>query len=222
MSRLDFLLSSFAFQKAADGEWESLADWYGLARLAQGRLLIPLGNLPREQLQAIRFVVGVPPEINVADPHAHPADHPLNPNVNGLHWGWQGSYVFLALEGHHGENGFSYHIANDANLMQVTLPAEVDGSRQQTLKVEFDLAVVLGSLNLAKDGASTHSRDGDPLAARLKSQIEKAFVFAGSSSDRYHFPSPVHAAPGQPLGQPFSPADHAAVSQGRRCLWIIH
>ena len=66
-----------------------------------------------------------PPHINHADPAHYPGDHALNPLVNHLHWGWQGGYVFLALEGRYTRStsrlsGYVYHMANDQNLMTVT------------------------------------------------------------------------------------------------------
>src|SRR5439155_7346947 len=55
--------------------------------------------IPAARYDKLRFNIGLPPAINHKDPTAYPAGHPLNPQVNGLHWGWMGGYVFLALEG---------------------------------------------------------------------------------------------------------------------------
>ena len=70
---------------------------------------------------------GLKPEINHKNIAEYPPTHPLNPDVNGLHWGWMGGYVFLALEGNWlqpdgRQSGYSYHLATDRQLMMVELP----------------------------------------------------------------------------------------------------
>jgi len=64
--------------------------------------------------------MGLDAATNAADSAKWPPDHPLNPNLNGLNWSWQGGYVFLAIEGHYrsGKSGperFCYHLARDPN-----------------------------------------------------------------------------------------------------------
>src|SRR5205085_10652876 len=117
-------------------------DWQACVKAREGRTRFELASLPAGQYDRIRFQVGLEPRINHSDPAHYPAGHPLNPEVNGLHWGWQGGYVFMALEGrwvegrspNRGEDaqpagpeagarsGYSFHIANDPRLMTVELP----------------------------------------------------------------------------------------------------
>jgi cytochrome c peroxidase len=110
----------------------------------------------------------------------YPPNHPLNPSLNGLHWGWSGGFVFAALEGRwRSENGalggYSYHLATDANLAMVELPVALDLSRDLTLKLAFDLSRVFGDVRFSDENATTHSREGDPLAAKLREQLRAAF-----------------------------------------------
>jgi cytochrome c peroxidase len=135
----------------------------------------------------------------------------LNPQVNGLHWGWMGGYIFLALEGRwqHDDkaDGFSFHVANAPQLMTVELPVEFRGGRPLTLAVEFDVNRVLEGVDFVKDGTSTHSREGDPLAARLKQNIEQAFRVRSVNYDVYQTPAFAEtAAPAPPGTHPFKPA----------------
>jgi hypothetical protein len=59
-----------------------------------------LEGVPGQEFTGLRFVIGLDQALNEADPNLWPAGHPLHPTVNGLHWGWQGGYIFMALEGH--------------------------------------------------------------------------------------------------------------------------
>ncbi len=170
VKRLDYLVSGLALRRA-DGSWmESSREWAAYISDA-GKTTADAGAIPAERFTAVRFRVGVDAKMNAADPNFIEAGHALHPTVNGLHWGWQGGYVFLALEGRRGDGGYSYHVAMDANLMTVELPVEINGAQPQTVKLSLDVARVLDGVK----GDSTHSRDGDPLATQLKTNIERAF-----------------------------------------------
>jgi cytochrome c peroxidase len=185
LSRLDYLLSKLALKKA-DGTWLESRDWFAFFSLEKGRQRADADGLPAEAFTAIRFQVGVPPEANAADPAQWPADHALNPQVCGLHWGWQGGYVFMALEGYGPEQrAFSYHLANDPNVVLVELPVDFRGGGPLTLHLTLDAARLLQGVDLIQDGSSTHSRAGDPLAAKLQANVAQAFAVVKVSHDLY-------------------------------------
>ena len=98
VSRLDFLLSGLALKKK-DGTWLESQDWFAYLSTATGRLTAKGTGTPEGEYTGIRFRIGVDEQVNKADPNRHAPDHALNPQVNGLHWGWMGGYIFLALEG---------------------------------------------------------------------------------------------------------------------------
>lgn len=179
LERLDFLLSGLALQRA-DGTWLESEDWQGFVSFHRPSIIPPADGIPCESFQAIRFQVGLPPQLNAADPAQWPPGHPLHPETNGLHWGWQGGYVFLALEGRWRQpdqalGGFSFHLATDAHLTTVTLPISFQGGSPLTLRIILDAARLLEGIDFARDGDSTHSRPGDLLAARLAANLPRAF-----------------------------------------------
>jgi hypothetical protein len=198
VTRLDYLVTGLSLRRA-DGSWmESAREWAAFISDA-GKTTADAGTIPPERFTAVRFRVGVDAKTNAADPNFIEPGHALHPTLNGLHWGWQGGYVFLALEGRRGDGGYSYHVAMDANLMTVELPVEINGAQPQTVKLALDVARILDGVQ----GDSTHSRDGDPLAAKLKTNIEQAFRVIDVKADIFQeiARAPVKATPrtGTPL-----------------------
>ena len=123
-------------------------------------------------------------------------DYPLNANLDGLSWSWQGGYIFLALEGHYrvgaGDlNGFAYHLARDPNRTRISLTAQIDLSHDSAVLLDFDLGAMLNAprpLSFERDGAATHSRPGDPVAAALVANLPGAFhvVQVLATAPRHH------------------------------------
>src|SRR5947209_5344015 len=161
--------------------------------LEHHRAIVRLEKVTPGTYRSVRFHVGLDAADNAASPGEFTAEHPLNPNVNGLHWSWQGGYVFLALEGYYrtgaGEpKGFSYHLARETNRTCITLPVQIDLSLDTTLQVDLDVARLLNAsarLSFEKDGSSTHSRAGDPIAAALVANLPGAFRVMEPEAGRY-------------------------------------
>src|SRR5580692_10387800 len=149
----------------------------------QNRNSIWLDQIPAGEFRAVRFSVGLSTNLNHADPAKFAASHPLNPNLNGLYWGWQGGYIFMALEGlwrnPAGElDGWAYHLARDTNCTRIILATPMVITNETKLELDFDIATLLNApraLSFAKDGSSTHSRDGDPISAALVANLPDAF-----------------------------------------------
>ncbi len=183
ITRVSYLLSDLALQRA-DGSWLELTNQVAWLDLEKGRDVWRVAQVPVNEYRSVRFHVGVDPVANHADVARLPADHPLNPNLNSLHWNWQGGYIFLAVEGNWRNaagalDGWSFHLARDTNRTSVTLAAALDLTRDAQLELNFDVATLLNTpraVSLAKDGSSTHSREGDPLAAVLVANLPGAFT----------------------------------------------
>jgi len=202
ITRVSYLACDFALQKT-DGSWLELSNPVAWMDLEKNRNSIRLENLPPGQYASIRFSIGLNPSLNQRDPGEFPANHPLNPNLNGLHWSWQGGYIFLALEGlwrnAAGQlDGWAYHLARDTNSALVTLAAPLVLTNDARLDLAFDLARLLTAahpLSFARNGSSTHSRDGDPVAAALKKNLPLAFRVERFVSTTAAGPAPKAAQP---------------------------
>jgi cytochrome c peroxidase len=120
---------------------------------------------------------------NHADPAKRLPDDPLSPGLNGLHWDWQGGYIFMALEGHYRSGngpigGYSLHFARDPRRTRVSLAVPLDLTRSRVLRLDWDLASLFRlprPILLARDGHSTHSREQDALADALGQNLPLSF-----------------------------------------------
>ncbi len=234
VSRLDFLVTDFALRRV-DGSWEPANENAAYCSLGKGRLHVAEGKF-EGRYKAARFLVGVNPETNRADANQYSGTHPLNPNVNGLHWGWAGGYVFAAIEGRwqgRGErlHGYSFHIARDENLIRVELPLQDEAVTD--LAIHLDVARVFTGIRLDPQDCTTHSRAGDPLAAKLRDNLRAAFsigapaevategakkapanLLIGPKSTPYSFSFPAYfPKPSLPLDNPLT---REGVELGRR------
>ena len=182
ITRVSYLASEFALQRN-DGSWQEISNSVAWLDFDQNRNSVRLGQVEPGEFRAVRFTVGLNPGLNHADIAQFPASHPLNPNLNGLHWSWQGGYIFLAVEGlwrnARGElDGWAYHLARDTNATRITLAVPLEITNETKVEVDLDLAALLNAprpLSFAQDGSSTHSRDGDPIAAALVKNLAGAF-----------------------------------------------
>src|SRR5436190_8350506 len=161
VTRVSYFVSDFAFQRE-DGSWLELTNSVAWFDFEQNRNSFRLENISRGPFQSIRFSLGLNPHLNHAAAGDFPAGHPLNPALNGMHWSWQGGYIFLALEGlwrqASGElSGWAYHFARDTNCTFITLAVPLVISNETSLALDFDLATLLMAprpLSFARDGSS--------------------------------------------------------------------
>ena len=181
-TRLSYLLSGFAVERE-DGVWVELPSQYAWMDAEKRRTAVRLEGVPEGAYRALRFHIGPDAKANAGDPAKPPADHPLNPNLNGLHWSWQGGYIFLAIEGHYRADtaelkGYSYHLARDPNRTRISLAAPLELTHDAAVMLDFDLAALFNvprPLSFEHDGTATHSRAGDPVAAKLVANLPGAF-----------------------------------------------
>ncbi|MEI6084800.1 MAG: MbnP family protein [Verrucomicrobiota bacterium] len=162
VTRLSYLLSHFALQ--SETGWTELPDQYAWLDAATRRNTFTLHDVPAGNFHALRFIVGV---TATNDPTTYPPDHPLNPNLNGLHWNWQGGYIFCAVEGRtQAGDGYSFHIARQPVSITVT------GHFTTAALLTFDIPTLLTNVTLT---GSTHSRDGDSVAETLRKNLARSF-----------------------------------------------
>lgn len=182
VTRLAFLLSDFRLQTEY-GPWVKLTGQYAYIDATQNRLSFRLDDVPSGTYKRIAFTVGLDEKVNYGDPSQWPADHPLNPLVNTLHWSWQGGYVFFALEGHYdGDAGFSLHLAKPPNRTRITIEGPIDLRQDGRIDVALDVPKLLSGIRFAADASATHSRDGDALAVAFRENVGRAFSLSDGSS----------------------------------------
>lgn len=225
LSRADLLLSRLALRRS-DGSWLESEDWFAHLSLQKNRWNADSDGVPSGSFTAIRFDVGLPDSINTSDPAQWPAGHALHPVENGLHWSWQGGYIFTALEGRSGTDGFSYHLGGAASRRTIELEVGFTGGGPVTLDVQIDIAAWLGDLNITAETNSTHSRDGDELAERLAARTPSAFRVARVHRDTFHVTARQAAAALPPGTTPYDlritdrfprpalPADNPLTNEG--------
>ncbi len=213
VTRLSYLVSQVALQKP-DGDWISLPDslaWFHLERESA-----TLKDIPPGTYQALRFDVGVTPEDNATDPATRGPEHVLNPRVSGLHWSWQGGYIFMALEGtwerqDGGRSGFAYHLGNDFMRTTIVLKGGIDVRAATEVNVALSVKELLGEIDFIRDGASTHSADDDPLAYQLRDKLKGAFRLLSAQATKPSISAPSPSVVTLKLGslpQPKLPADN--------------
>ena len=198
VSRLAYLVSEPSIKTADDGQWLANREWFAFTDASKGDAIHELGGLPRRSLDALRFYIGPDAATDQTDPSIYPPRHALNPTVNGLHWGWTGGFVYLAIEGNAGALGYSYHLAGAANRMAVTLPAAIDLTHDTTVEIDFHVDRLFKDVSPLEQ-TSTHSREGDALATRLKTQAESAFTVRATRLTETHAPLPAAAGSNAPL-----------------------
>lgn len=217
LTRLAWLGTEFSvtFQ---DGTTATAKDAAAYVSIGGGQ--VSLTDVPAQKVTAISFHVGPDNQLNHADPARQAASSPLNPNVNGLHWDWQGGYIFMALEGHWRApdaklpSGYSLHFARDPNRTHISLPVTA-GLRDETrITIALDALKVMKGISFARDGATTHSLENDPVAARIKTNLATAFrikaVEAGGVPRPADRPKPIDL-PANPQGYPITIPRHIPI-----------
>jgi cytochrome c peroxidase len=183
ITRLSYLISGVALE-TEDGRWLEFPAAIGWMDAAAHRNQLTIPDVPPANYRGIRFHIGLDPSANAADTASYPASHPLNPNLNGLHWSWQGGYIFMAVEGmfispaNPALKGYAHHLARDANRTRISLSGNFDCRKDSGVLIHFDLAALFNAprpLSFEKDGSATHSREGDPIVAALVSNLPGAF-----------------------------------------------
>jgi cytochrome c peroxidase len=180
VTRLSYLVSGVALRQK-DGTWMEVPESVAWMNAATKRDAAVFSKVPEGEYTALRFFVGLDAVENGRDPASRGPEHPLNPRVNGLHWSWQGGYIFLALEGMWSDasgkmSGYAYHLGRVPFRTEIVLEGAVKVEKATEVHVAMDVAQILKGVSFAKDGTATHAREGDALALKLKANLGRAFA----------------------------------------------
>ncbi|MBT8097045.1 MAG: metallo-mystery pair system four-Cys motif protein, partial [Woeseia sp.] len=118
-----------------------------------------IGLAPDRNYRELRFTLGVPADLNHADPLT--ATSPLTSSA--MHWHWRSGYKFLRAGVKAGDDGFRLHLGSagchgvignlsgcDAGNRPAVKLSNLQGGQH---RIVFDLAALLANVNLA-DAAS--------------------------------------------------------------------
>ncbi len=132
----------------------------------------------------IGFDLGLEDDINKGDPNQWPAGHPLNPVVNGLHWGWADGYAFTAIEGRYiksdgNEAPIVLHVAFEKNRRQIFMAQSFSLTGNSIVEVDYSVDGLFETPTIYRpeqDGSFTHSADSDGgLSELISGNIAAAF-----------------------------------------------
>ena len=176
--------------RSESGDWEPIGD----VALIDFSVLNPriLAPVPAGVYDAVRFGMGLPPEINSdMDPASYANDHPLSVTGSaGMFWTWSSGYVFVKYEGKFaGEAGepllepLSYHCGTDSSYRTVTLefaePVYIQSRQLTVYELVFDAAKALvgetDSIDVVTDPV-THNGSGTTLGGRLMNLMDDAWT----------------------------------------------
>lgn len=184
-TKMKIIFSNFLFQ-LEDGRWDTLENAYGYISMVEDNRMFAIEGLPFGNYKTMKFNVGLDSAANFGDPSQWAPGHALNPNVNGMHWGWAGGYQFNSIEGTYVDSGaekvFSFHTATPryrrtyefANLNLVHDGDEVinmDLNADQYFKEPYEFSMKV-------DGDLTHSFDSiDPIMDKIFANCANLFEF---------------------------------------------
>ena len=98
---------------------------------------VNLSDLNFEVLEALQFHIGVPEDLNHADPALQPSGHPLSYQSPSMHWGWAGGYKFLVTEGVSGTTANSFQIHSTGDNLYTTVNVDLNISAAAASEVSF-------------------------------------------------------------------------------------
>ncbi|MBU6323897.1 MAG: hypothetical protein KJS92_00280 [Bacteroidetes bacterium] len=170
-----------------DGSRLKLGDGYAYADFKANATSTQYFEVPIGSYKGISLTVGLDSATNHGDPAQWPADHPLSPLNNGMHWGWAGGYIFSMLDGNYIPKGsstksaFSFHMATMRYVRTIDLLfpfTKVPG--KNTLAVRTDAEEYFKNpyaINFVKDGSFSHSTGSEvSLMDKLFTNIEDIFT----------------------------------------------
>ncbi len=183
VTRLEYYLSQIAIVHDT-GKVTLVPETWLLINPSQPTL-VDLGSFDIDQVEAIRFYVGIDTAHNHDDPALYPITHPLGPKSPSMHWGWAAGYRFVAIEGKSGA-GMSYdyqlHGLGDNNYFQteVLAPMLTPFTGGVVISLDADYTQVVQGMNL-NSGLIVHGDNKEARQALLNMKIH-VFKPAGANT----------------------------------------
>lgn len=165
-----------------DGTEVMLGDGYQWIDFKKGRTKFNY-EVPVGKYKSVKFQFGLDSSINHGDPNQWAAEHPLNGNLSGMHWGWAGGYIFQAIDGNYKDSltdkytkGMSFHAATDVMVRNFEIPVggkmgaamfEVKDKAKTSVLMNYHLNRFYQGIELKK-GSVSHSEGVKEMALMQK------------------------------------------------------
>ncbi len=162
LHRLEYYMSEITL--VHDGGQEIIVpDVWVLANASESSL-IDLGSLSIDELEGLRFSIGVDPEHNNLDPSTYDPSHPLAHKNPSMHWGWTAGYRFVAMEGNGGpqfDQLFEIHALGNKNYFEVDIPITMSAENGDINPVIYgNYSNALAGINVSS-GVISHGEVGE-------------------------------------------------------------
>ena len=145
-----------------------------------------IGNYDIEEVEGLRFFIGVDPKANHSDPTLWPMGHPLALQNPTMHWGWAAGYRFAAIEGKAGNRlTFTYqvHALGDQHYGEVALDvAGKNNGSEIEIELNADYLRLFDGLDVSS-GLIEHS--DAPKAGQLLTNLKENVFTAASSTGTF-------------------------------------
>lgn len=162
LDRLEYYISSISIIHDT-GKVTPATDVFLLVNASKDQTF-DLGSYDVENIEAIRFSIGVSKPENNGDPTQWPQDHPLYPKAPSMHWGWAAGYRFVAMEGSSGDqlnNMFQIHALGNENYHKISIPAEgQDDNGALLIEINADYTKAIEDVRISS-GVVTHGDFGE-------------------------------------------------------------
>lgn len=134
-----------------------------------GDTKVNLGSIQADSITAIRFAIGVGPDLNNLDPSTYPASHPLAPKNPSMHWGWTAGYRFVCAEGMGSsafDQAFELHGLGNDNFALQTIPTNGVSGGGDTLHImlKADYSELVRNIGVDQ-GVISHGETGSAFQA---------------------------------------------------------
>tara|TARA_Y100000746_G_scaffold165398_1_gene142755 strand:- start:719 stop:1642 length:924 start_codon:yes stop_codon:yes gene_type:complete len=171
--RIQYYMSDFVL--IHDGGTEtSLGDLVLLIDSDHGSIY-DLGSHDIEEIEQIKFSVGVPQNLNHLDPSSYELSHPLAHQNPSMHWGWTSGYRFLCLDAYSGSDIVQIHALGDANFFSQTHQAIITSDDDaQTILLDANYDLILSEINVI-NGLYEHSETSESIVSALENMQNLVF-----------------------------------------------
>ncbi|MFK7904928.1 MAG: MbnP family protein, partial [Chitinophagales bacterium] len=144
-------------------------------------------NIPEGKYTAIKFGLGLDPDLNMTDPTVVAEDSPFH-SSRGMYWAWATMYKFVKFEGRASADAnaseltdaFLYHIGTNPFYEEITLARDIviDNAEETKVKIVLNIDDFFNNattpLDVINENA-TQTGDNPVLAQKVKGNLVSAF-----------------------------------------------